>query len=1284
MSANAPFYGLSPIEHKERKAEAYSAYSKEFNRIKNLYTNAGYSYSDARDKAIRGSADLRDYYTRGDFRTKQEKQADDAAAAAAKAASDAAAAAEAQQRQQQQQHQQMMQQQQEMMQQAKNMMEAMTAPQEEEAIQVDGISSGFAEPEPAEKEFQDQTAVEVDIDTIDDLHDLSMSALRPEIIAKFVGCYGHDSAAGEGIGSYKFKDLLEANILRDQLTDDVYRRVYDHLSEAHPDILDKASERADEVFKVLQEEVNSLVSYRNMIDEALSSLDLQECGVEIGEIISEISASFLQDEDTLIEKLPVVLEDLVAQSLNIRRSVDQYFSNSKLYFGVLASLYEAMTGYSSHMTSKQTTGGPFHMKLRSRAKYTSNLFKSRQKVQTSSVSKSVIKKGVKAIVPGFQSNKATSELQQLICLLSNEMIVSGGIMRLVGTELGNKYGVTTENPFSGVFGIDMGLLYGAHHVDIPAVAAKKGSLADFITIEDTDSNRVVLPFELNDVVVGNKKYLAGSKYVVEGPSRKIDESFANPLGKFVRNFDGELKSASAYFNELMGLDESTLLAPQGLLIRILEDVRMICLEASKPIEQVDRNVIKSAAKITMCNQTKTHDPGGHVAHIPRHIMNSAELLNLLEIVSSEEEQPEHRAAIHQEILGEIDKSINNIFRSRNNFQHTITERWMLLVNSKNAIGAQDVIPIGTFSDAKFQVNSEGEIESVHKMIMTTVDEIMAESHAFAGRKGSDASYKNSEGLTALSGLDYSAILSIVYYLYHWLINDLYHWKGIKAAYSSSFSKTIQLDRQKNKIVADSLTSILSTYKEAGEFEDLFDEDQNSLSVEGITSNTRIGKSLTMGKIIDMIEGLKRHRSFFKCNVSALTAMSRNIAQKSDSLTAFQTESREVLTGKVKLANVKNKQIASFCGLIKQPVGKEALRGLTSMQVSNTVSAMNRMMPVQELEKRQARFVMTPGLVEALRIFNDSTDIKTTEGIVCVGLPNGMIDNLRMSVVSTTTRKNESSDLGKLKIRFTRDNEFYTSLGFRDVEFPFDSSLYLMPDSYDGVLTEEEQEDTESKNKNPDPLRDMINKTIFYRMESGVVVEKVSGQEIINNSNENFYTILKNHVFSDLSRISIDTAMGIDINEADLKKYEDLNSSHISSHGLNLVNELTKKKGLNLLNTTFSSVKNATTEVEIDEITTFYEMKTGFAGQVALRRMSDYDVCDIKRAGQSCLYTAELDRHRILGTSMFDRVFYVPVRSRDFRIDYSEGLIQERRRFRYGRLSGRRFDLSGYVCDVRVS
>ena len=245
MSANAPFYGLTPFEYHQRKKQKEQEIRDQISDKAAFYRSSaggGLSTSAAGFKALGDAAEEIKALDGADLRTGAEK-------------------AQAQQ--------------QEMMQQAQNMMAAMMAPQEEEAIQVDGISSGFAEPEPSEKEFQDHTAVEVDIDTIDDLHDLSMSALRPEIIAKFVGCYGHDSAAGEGIGSYKFKDLLEANILRDQLADDVYRRAYDHMSESQPDILDKAAERADEVMQSTQQEVDSLVSYRNMINETLSSLDLQ-------------------------------------------------------------------------------------------------------------------------------------------------------------------------------------------------------------------------------------------------------------------------------------------------------------------------------------------------------------------------------------------------------------------------------------------------------------------------------------------------------------------------------------------------------------------------------------------------------------------------------------------------------------------------------------------------------------------------------------------------------------------------------------------------------------------------------------------------------------------------------------------------------------------------------------------------------------------------------------------------------------------------------------------------
>lgn len=1169
--------------------------------------------------------------------------------------------------------------------QMQSMIDAMTDAQEEEGIQVDGISSGFAEPEPSEKEFQDQTAVEADIDTIDDLHDLSMSALRPEIIAKFVGPAYHDSRSGEGIGSYKFNDLLEANILRDQLSDDVYKKLYTLFSENEPEILEKATSRVDEVFEKLETEVASLSSYRSMINEALSALDLQECGTEIGQLIVESVQEVLQDEDTVVEKLPSDLEELIMESINSNKSSDTHFSNTKLYFCILASIYSKLTGYGSHMGSQYDVGKPFEFRMRARTKYSSKAFKEKQAAQTASLSASVIQAGPKGFVSAMRRSSAASEIQQLLCCLSNELIISGGINRLRGTELGNKYGVTTDDPFNVVFGMDMGSLYSSNYSKITDLDTRTGSLTDFITVEDTDSSRTVLPFELNDVVISGQNYLAGSKYMVEGPARKIDKSFSNPLGAFTENFSGEITSAAAYFTEIMGLDESTLLAPQGLLVRILEDIQKLCLEGSKPSDSMDRNVIKSAVKVAQSNPGRWHNPPGRVN---RYFFDSGDILMLVDRTLSEEEQPEYRLSVHETISSGIGTRISSTFGTRHSFETTVTTGYRAAVRNRThilSLNGKVLVPIGNNSSAKYEIDQEGEVNNVHKMILTVTDEILAEAHSFASRGGASASYKNDQGFTQYSGLDYSAVLSTVYYLYHFLLRDLFYYKGYRCTGASPAYKTlIEVLTDDNKKTADALSAILSTYKEGGDFEDLFDDEQNSLAVEGLTSTTKIGKTLTMGKVVDIIDSLKTHRSLLKCEISALSAVASNILQKSMPLTQFQQEASAVFTGSTKLENVKNETLSAFVGLVNEPIGKDALRGLTSMQANNTALSLMRMSPADELEKRQKRFVATPGLIEALRVASESKILRRYEGIVCVGLPNGMVDNLRMAVASEDIRKNESSDLGKLSIRFTRDSELYSSIEFRDAEVSFDSSLYLAPGAYDGVRTDEEEEDTNSKNKNPDPVRDMINKVVFTRMESGNILEQLTGEEIIADGDEQTYAVLKNHVFSDLIRISIDFAMGVDIHAADLKKYAALNSAHVSSEGLSLLESVTKSSKVSMLSSSASIIKNVMTSMTIDEKTNFYELRTGYSGQQAFRKMTSHDVTDIKRAGQSTLYTAELDRHRILGTSTFDRVFYVPISSTMFRLDYREGDYQERRRWRYGRLSSRNFDLSGYVCDVRVT
>ncbi len=1176
--------------------------------------------------------------------------------------------------------------------QTKNIAAALDENGEEEGLKVDGISSSFAAPEPVEREFQDQTAVEIDIDTIDDLDDLSMTVLRPEILARFDGSRGQPFR-GQGFGGRNFRDLLEANILRDQLADDVYKKVYDHILENNPKEIEAATERVTSLYEKIDLEVEVLVAYRSMIDQALSSLDLHESGVELGQLMLDGVEEIIQDEDTLIENLPSNLEDFINTALRVKYDIDEKFSNSKLFFALMAIVYEHTTGYGSHMTRGTYPVGTFNFYCFPRSKYSLAKFKSDQIRQTRRGRDTVAVKGYRSAAATINKNNLMQELSQLLSCLSNELIISGGINRLTGTELGIKYGSTGENPLRSVFGTEMSQIY-SRNFRITDINSKKGSLTDFITAEDVDSSRVVLPFEVTDIVIGNKKFLAGSSYMVEGPARKIDKGFENPLRSFSKNLEGEAKSASSYFTELMALDESTLLAPQSILVRVLEDILLLCQEASKPKEEVDFNFIRSAAKVWLSDQTATVRTSDDKRLGRRgHVMCAGDLRFMLQKVMSEDEQPEYRLEVDPVVKRECEYSSTKK-QFGNKLESYVEEYWNVTgrLNPRSGAGksTRNVIPIGHRS-SKFNIDAEGEIPTVHRMIMTLTDEIMAEADSFAKRKGSEASIKNDAGFTRYSNLDYSFILATVYQIYHVLIKEFFHWECLRfhTSGNSMYNKTVFMDSKKNKEAAAAITSLLTAFKDGTDFDDLFDESGNALAAEGTSFSSRIGKSQTFGQLLGAIESLRNHRTYLKCAVAGISAIQKNIVQKSTPLMTFQSSASEVLSGRVKLANVKNDKLAAFVRLVQQPLGVEALRGLTSMQVNNTKAALERMRPEQETESRQKRYVMSPGMVEALRIFQSSRQIRSMQNIVCVGLPNGMIDNLRSSTVSISKRENESSDLGKIFIRFTADNELHSSIEFTDVEVPFDSSLYIMPDSFDLLSTDEDEEENESRQKASNPFDDLVNKTVFYRMESGKVVERLTGEELIERDGDQTREILENHIFSELTRVSIDAALGINIHEADFKKYSSLNSSHVSSEGLSLIKAISKIKGEYLFRGNSSLISRTMSPVEIDEITEFNEMLGNYVGYRSFRLLGDKTTNDIKRAGQSSLYTAELDRHRIIGTSTFDRVFYVPISNYSFRLDYRQGSRLERNSYLgrgYGRrrLSYRRFDLTGYVCDVRVN
>ena len=143
---------------------------------------------------------------------------------------------------------------------------------------------------------------------------------------------------------------------------------------------------------------------------------------------------------------------------------------------------------------------------------------------------------------------------------------------------------------------------------------------------------------------------------------------------------------------------------------------------------------------------------------------------------------------------------------------------------------------------------------------------------------------------------------------------------------------------------------------------------------------------------------------------------------------------------------------------------------------------------------------------------------------------------------------------------------------------------------------------------------------------------------------------------------------------------------MSKEGLDFMKTLVKKKGLPILRTSLSFLGGVLEPTTLDEQTEGYKLSSKRSSRRFFSRLGSNTACDIKRAGQSTLFTAEIDRHRVISTSTFDRIFFVPIKKTDFSLDRREGSYYERKRYRSrrGNQSHYRFDLAGFVCDVKVT
>lgn len=203
-------------------------------------------------------------------------------------------------------------------------------------------------------------------------------------------------------------------------------------------------------------------------------------------------------------------------------------------------------------------------------------------------------------------------IMHLITSLSNELVISSGIGRLIGSQLGNTFFQASPSnprqyaPFDRLFGesptASAETISKFFRSGLGRSSSFQGSFLDYMALGEETVGRdfIVMPFEVDTVVDDARiPYAAGKKYFIDLAIQEVDNpTGVQPKRDALKSFSDQYKKFTSdstdYISDLLSLGFDTKLTPQSLYIRILQDFREILRSMSSGLTvRGDRNNIKS-------------------------------------------------------------------------------------------------------------------------------------------------------------------------------------------------------------------------------------------------------------------------------------------------------------------------------------------------------------------------------------------------------------------------------------------------------------------------------------------------------------------------------------------------------------------------------------------------------------------------------------------------------------------------------------------------------------------
>jgi len=1027
------------------------------------------------------------------------------------------------------------------------------------------------------------TDVSTDSETVSIIQDATSDAIKEKILNSTIGPQPTilSSVKMPSLNARDMDDALEVSQFEKQIVKEAIMMGLESVAKLDPKgTFTSAKTRNKQDLDILNEQIDALSYLQTTANIAASGLDILRMSPQIMERATDAVGPLIDDSENSNDPLPQNIDDYISLTFpdeTVRLGVDSYLTNTSRLIVIAQDMMQS--ALSVHPTLLQffsrdarsqdvlfsTPGsysydpdGPGVGSPSSAVPTVSQVFAQND---ASIVNQFIVSRRASAGSAGAIRDNNRNDRQllggaaqsvdekwdsvlHLVTCLSNEMILSAGIGRLLGSRLGTRFiepsSINTQqyDPFIRVLGFSPVSKSGEISSFYTSGPARRGSYLDYLSLGEEVERRsfIVMPFETSTAVYNSTPYVAGKKYFIDLAIQNSNiDTIRSSLKRFSEQYTQFTADMSSYLTELLSLKDPTNLAPQTLLSRILQDFKTSLGALDVESSQIDK---KSAYALSLFALV------GHETDLQtRFYLNLRRqdlpftVLDILKMSVIKALKDLDRQLTDKSYVLSSEKTDYSTITSEDSADSNLKFA-LKSISSNLPVAVDDVFDDLSVSRVNFKfddneflhASSFSNSDNIVNLIARTIREIQKESLNLSQKNGAKSDYRNSSKNTFMSDCDEDRLVDVICDIYSkiaYLVTPISANQGtFDFSDSSTRNALVKYSRSLMQVSSILLDTIISSIVNGTDISPDYIQQLTSIDPETQINvggnNTAV---CTSSDIIRACSRVAKHRYYIKSSLKILEAVSAGIASASSKMATVL----DILGNNVKREKLKGLDVVLYDMFVtNSQTYQELLENISEQQINLCTAARSLCLSDSEISLRKDIDTSTSERL-ALRDFIKSLYGTSELGLddlhlISVGIPKGMIESLyQPSFFLENSDEGQLASLGNegqrrgrlIRVEVDRyDNVKHNSAtsAFIDVlsnptqmMTEFDPEIFILPDSI-----------KYNPEKIPEGSLDAVDaifrSTDFYRIRSGKVIEKTEGS-LLNSAVARVYmNALRSYLF----------------------------------------------------------------------------------------------------------------------------------------------------------------------------